>query len=110
MAVHWSGSVTSVCTARALRPAASTSAFVSSSRSIAAGTEDHVGTGLGEALGDGDTEPGGGAGDQGHLAVEAEAVERGRHGVSFEVGGGADVLHASCRTASQVLPGGSLGR
>ena len=35
------------------------------------GAEDDVGAGLGERLGEGDAESGGGAGDDRHLAVEA---------------------------------------
>ena len=44
-----------------------------------AGAEHHVGAGLGEGLGERDAEPGGGAGDDRHLAVETEQVEHG-HG------------------------------
>ena len=45
----------------------------------AAGADGDVGAGLGEAVGERDAEAGGGAGDDRHLVVEAEAVQEG-HG------------------------------
>jgi hypothetical protein len=41
----------------------------------AAGGDDDVGAGLGQAAGEVDAEPGRGAGDHGDLAVEAEAIQ-----------------------------------
>ena len=70
-----SGIATSVRTASARRPAASTARRVSASRSTAAGPEHDVGAGLGERAREHRAEAGGGPGDDRHAAVEAEQVQ-----------------------------------
>ena len=71
---------TSAVTVSARRPRSSIWALVSWRRSAATRGEHEVGTGLGERLRERDAEPGRGAGDDRHLAVEAEKVEHGsRH-------------------------------
>ena len=70
-----SGSETSASIARQRRPCASTRSLVVCEAVGAAGADRDVGAGLGEAVGERDAEAGGGAGDDGHLAVEAEAVD-----------------------------------
>ena len=65
---------------RARRPAASTSCRGVVELVDAARAEDDVGARLGEGLSERDAEAGGGAGDDGDLAVEAERVEDGGQG------------------------------
>jgi hypothetical protein len=79
--VQSSTDVTSADTARQRRPSPSTVAFVSCRRSARAGGDDDVRAGLGQPAGEVDAEAGRGAGDDGDLAVEAEAIQE-AHGLA----------------------------